>query len=151
MLYRLGSRGSGLKETDDAAKPRSGNGTLVIRKNRALAVGLGAVILSSLVSWGAASRIRSPAEVAARTAPPKASSIAVPVEKKVLASDVVARGTVRYGAPQSVLLPGSSIRKGSAILTTAPEKGKDLTEGSLAFTISGRPALVLQGAVPALP
>jgi peptidoglycan hydrolase-like protein with peptidoglycan-binding domain len=71
------------------------------------------------------------------------------VEKKVLASDVVARGTVRYGAPQSVLLPGSSIRKGSPILTSAPEKGKDLTEGSVAFTISGRPALVLQGAVPA--
>jgi peptidoglycan hydrolase-like protein with peptidoglycan-binding domain len=149
MLYRLGSRGSGQKETDDAAEPRSGNGTLVLRKNRALAAGLAAVILSSLVSWGAASRIRSPAEVAARTAPPKPSAISVPVEKKVLSSDVVARGTVRYGAPQSVLLPGSSIRKGSPILTSAPEKGKDLTEGSAAFTISGRPALVLQGAVPA--
>jgi hypothetical protein len=149
MLYRLGSRGSGQKETDDAAEPRSGNGTLVVRKNRALAAGLAVVILSSLVSWGAASRIRSPAEVAARTAPPKASAIAVPVEKKVLSSDVVVRGTVRYGAPQSVLLPGSSIRKGSPILTSAPEKGKDLTEGSVAFTISGRPALVLQGAVPA--
>jgi peptidoglycan hydrolase-like protein with peptidoglycan-binding domain len=62
---------------------------------------------------------------------------------------VVIRGTVRYGAPQSVLLPGSSIRKGSAILTSAPEKGKDLAEGNVAFTISGRPALVLQGAVPA--
>ena len=149
MLYRLGSRGSGKTVTDDAAQPRSGNGTLVIRKNRALAAGLAAVILSSLVSWVAASRIRSPAEVAARTAPPKASAITVPVEKKVLASDVVARGTVRYGAPQSVLLPGSSIRKGSPILTSAPEKGKDLIEGSVAFTVSGRPALVLQGAVPA--
>ncbi|MCA1844617.1 MAG: peptidoglycan-binding protein, partial [Actinobacteria bacterium] len=31
----------------------------------------------------------------------------------------------------------------------APEKGKDLGEGSVAFTISGRPAFVLQGAVPA--
>jgi len=107
------------------------------------------VILSSLVSWGAASRIRSPAEVAARTAPPAPSAITVPVEKKVLSSDVVIRGTVRYGAPQSVLLPPSSIRKGNAILTSAPEKGKDLTEGSVAFTVSGRPALVLQGAVPA--
>ena len=148
MLHRLGSRGSGQKKSDDAAEPRSSNGTLVIRKNRALAAGLAAVILSSLVSWGAASRIRSPAEVAARTAAPKASPITVPVERKVLSSDVVIRGTVRYGAPQLVLLPGSSIRRGSPILTTAPEKGKDLTEGSVAFTISGRPALVLQGAVP---
>ena len=121
----------------------------LIRKNRALAIGLGAVILSSLVSWGAASRIRSPAEVAARTAPPAPSQITVPVEKRVLSSDVVVRGTVRYGAPQSVILPASSIRRGSPILTTAPLKGKDLTEGSVAFTISGRPALVLQGATPA--
>ena len=154
MLNRLGSRGSsqretGQKEMDSVAEPRSGNGTLVIRKNRALAVGLAAVILSSLVSWVAATRIKSPAEVAARTAAPKASAISVPVEKKVLASEIVARGTVRYGAPISVLLPGSSIRRGSPILTSAPEKGKELTEGSVAFTISGRPALVLQGAIPA--
>jgi len=149
LLYRLGSKGSGQKATDEAAQPRSGAGPQVIRKNRAMVYGLAAVIVSSLVSWGAASRIRSPAEVAARTAPPKPSAITVPVEKKILSSDVVVRGTVRYGAPQSVLLPGSSIRKGSAILTSAPEKGKDLTEGSVAFTISGRPAHVLQGAVPA--
>ncbi|MEW6473615.1 MAG: peptidoglycan-binding protein [Actinomycetota bacterium] len=121
----------------------------MVRKNRALAAGVAAVIVSSLISWGAASRIRSPAEVAARTAPPKPSAITVPVEKKILSSDVVVRGTVRYGAPQSVVLPASSIRRGSPILTTAPEKGKDLTEGSVAFRISGRPALVLQGAVPA--
>jgi peptidoglycan hydrolase-like protein with peptidoglycan-binding domain len=150
MLYRLGSRGSGVKATDNGAEPRSsGAGVPVVRKNRALVAGLAAVIVSSLVSWGAASRIRSPAEVAARTAAPKPSAITVPVEKKVLSSDVVIRGTVRYGAPQSVLLPGSSIRKGSAILTSAPQKGKDLTEGSVAFTISGRPALVLAGSVPA--
>jgi peptidoglycan hydrolase-like protein with peptidoglycan-binding domain len=134
---------------DKAARPRLGGaGTQLVGKNRALAIGLAAVIVSSLVSWGAASQIRSPAEVAARTAPPKPSVITVPVEKKVLSSDVVVRGTVRYGAPQSVLLPASSIRRGSPILTTAPQKGKDLTEGSVAFTISGRPALVLQGVVP---
>lgn len=151
MRYRLGSRGSGKSQADNGDAPRSGGAVAVpvVRKNRALAVGLGAVILSSLVSWGAASRIRSPAEVAARTAPPKASPITVPVERKILSSDVVARGTVRYGAPQNVLLPASTIRRGSPMLTTAPVKGKDLTEGSVAFTISGRPALVLQGAVPA--
>jgi peptidoglycan hydrolase-like protein with peptidoglycan-binding domain len=149
MLFRPGSRVSG-RSTDVAAAPRSGStGVALIRRNRALSIGLGAVILSSLVSWGAASRIRSPAEVAARTAPPTPSAITVPVEKKVLSSDVVIRGTVRYGAPQSVLLPPSSIRKANAILTSAPQKGKDLTEGSVAFTASGRPALVLQGAVPA--
>ena len=149
MLFRRASGGSGPTDVDKAAGRRLGGaGTQLVGKNRALAIGLAAVIVSSLVSWAAASQIRSPAEVAARTAPPKPSVITVPVEKKVLSSDVVVRGTVRYGAPQSVLLPASSIRRGSPILTTAPQKGKDLTEGSLAFTISGRPALVMQGAVP---
>src|SRR4051794_27194753 len=119
MPFRPGTRASG-KTTDVAAAARSGGA--LIRKNRALTIGLGAVLASSLVSWGAASRIRSPAEVAARTAPPVPSAITVPVEKKVLSSDVVIRGTVRYGAPQSVLVPPSAIRKGNAILTSAPEK-----------------------------
>ncbi len=150
MLFRLGSRGSGTNHMEDSAEPRSdGAVARLVPKNRALVIGLAAVILSSLVSWGAASRIRSPAEVAARTAAPNPSAITVPVEKKVLASDVVVRGTVRYGAPQSVLLPASAIRRGTPILTTAPVKGQDLTEGSAAFSISGRPALVLQGAAPA--
>jgi peptidoglycan hydrolase-like protein with peptidoglycan-binding domain len=150
MLFRLGSGGSGISSTDDAAQPRSGAASPpVVRKNRALIAGLAAVIVSSLVSWGAASRIRSPAEVAARTAPPRPSTITVPVETKILSSDVVARGTVRYGAPQQVLLPASSIRRGSPIITTAPVRGTDLSEGSVAFTVSGRPAIVLQGAVPA--
>jgi len=38
------------------------------------------------------------ASTTARTAPPVPSAITVPVEKKVLSSDVVIRGTVRYGA-----------------------------------------------------
>ncbi|HKN90560.1 MAG TPA: peptidoglycan-binding domain-containing protein, partial [Acidimicrobiia bacterium] len=149
MRFRRVSGETG-EGSDNPAGPRpASRGVGLIRKNRALAVGLGAVILSSLISWGAATRIRSPAEVAARTAPPTPSAITVPVERRVLSSDVVVRGTVRYGAPISVLLPASSIRKTNAILTSAPVKGKDLTEGSVAFTVSGRPAFVLQGAVPA--
>src|SRR5688500_1466740 len=119
MLSRSVFRGFGRGNADDAASPRSEG---LIRKNRALAAGLAAVLLSSLVSWGAASRIRSPAEIAARTAPPTPSAITVPVEKTVLSSDVVIRGTVRYGTPQQVLLPASAIRRGSPILTTAPVK-----------------------------
>ena len=149
MRFRRVSGETGEGSDNPAGPRRASRGVGLIRKNRALAVGLGAVILSSLISWGAATRIRSPAEVAARTAPPTPSAITVPVERRVLSSDVVARGTVRYGAPISVLLPASSIRKTNAILTSAPVKGKDLTEGSVAFTVSGRPAFVLQGAVPA--
>jgi hypothetical protein len=155
MRFRLAARAK--KEASGSAiePPPSGQSSAgggvnaqLIRRNKALVVGLAAVILSSGVSWAAASRIRSPAEIAARTAPPKPSLISVPVEKRVLSSDVVVRGTVRYGAPQAVLLPTSALRKGNPILTTAPVKGKELSEGSVAFTVSGRPAFVFQGAQP---
>jgi hypothetical protein len=121
----------------------------VVRRNRALAVGLAAVIAASTVSWVAASRIRSPAEIAARTAPPQASPITVPVEKRVLSADVVVRGTVRYGAPQNVILPVSAAKKNPGLVTTAAVKGAVLDEGAVALTTSGRPLFVLQGSQPA--
>jgi peptidoglycan hydrolase-like protein with peptidoglycan-binding domain len=121
----------------------------VVRRNRALAVGLAALVATSVVSWELASRIRSPAEVAARTAPPKPSPILVPVERRVLTSDVVVRGTVAYGTPQGVSLPASPLKKSTGTITTPPQKGAELREGSVALTVSGRPVFVLQGDRPA--
>ena len=121
----------------------------VVRRNRALAVGIAAVVGSAGVSWAAASRIRSPAEVAARTAPPEPSAITVPVEKRVLSAEVVVRGTVRYGAPQNVILPVSAAKKSAGLVTTPPVKNTELKEGDIALTTSGRPVFVLQGQQPA--
>ena len=47
---------------------------------------LGLVGGMALGAWYAGSRIQSPAEVAARTAPPEPSPILVPVESRVLSS-----------------------------------------------------------------
>lgn len=147
----------GADEQDLAPNPQasgavtgsSGASTRLIRRNKALGIGLAAVVASSAVSWVGASRIRSPAEIAARTAPPTPSLISVPVEKRVLSSDVVVRGTVRYGAPQEVSLPVSALKKGNGIVTTAAVKGRELSEGSVALSVSGRPVFVLQGPQPA--
>jgi peptidoglycan hydrolase-like protein with peptidoglycan-binding domain len=119
------------------------------RRNIALGVTLLAVITASAVGWVAGRRIQSPAEIASRTAPPAPSLISVPVELRTLTSDVVGRGTVRYGSPQAVPLPASTLKPGSHIVTIAPVKGATLNEGSVAFTVSGRPVFVLQGAQPA--
>jgi len=56
---------------------------------------------------------------------------------------------VRYGSPQTVTLPTSTLKPGSSIVTIAPVKGAALNEGSVALTVSGRPVFVLQGAQPA--
>ena len=118
-------------------------------RNTTLGIGLAVVVVASAVGWFAGRQIRSPAEIAARTAPPTPSLIAVPVEERVLSSEVVVRGTVRYGAPQVVSLPTSALKPGKSIVSTAPVKGAELIDGGVGFTVSGRPVLVMEGAQPA--
>ncbi len=96
------------------------------------------------------SRIKSPAQLAAESAPPAASLIAVPVQKLTLSADVITRGTVRHRSPVKVNLAASALKPNAAgLVTLAPQKGAQLDEGSLALAVGGRPVLVLQGAVPA--
>jgi hypothetical protein len=118
-------------------------------RGRTLAVALAVVVGTSALSFALGSRIKSPAEIAARTAPPAASLITAPVEQRTLSADVVVRGTVRYGAAQAITLPISGLKKGSRILTSAPVKAGQLNEGDVAMTISGRPVFVFQGDRPA--
>ncbi|MEA2587132.1 MAG: hypothetical protein QOH66_59 [Actinomycetota bacterium] len=118
-------------------------------RGKTLGIALAVVVATSAASFVIGSRIKSPAEIAARTAAPAASLITAPVEQRTLSADVVVRGTVRYGAPQAVTLPSSTLKKGSRILTSAPSKGAQLNEGDVAMNVSGRPVFVLQGPRPA--
>src|SRR2546422_7360787 len=71
---------------------------------------LAAVAAGALVAWFVGSRIESPADAALRTAPPTPSPILVPVEERVLSSELVTRGTVRFGLPQPISLAPSTLR-----------------------------------------
>ena len=128
--------------SDPPRDPRS-------RRNRIVAIGLALVVLTSGVTWWVGRQIESPAEVAARTSAPAASLITVPVHRQVLRSEIITRGTVRYGSPQPVTLPKSTLKTGSSIVTIAPTKGASLQQGDVALTVSGRPVFVLLGAQPA--
>jgi hypothetical protein len=118
-------------------------------RKQKLALGLVFVVLLAVASWVAGSKIQSPAEAAARTAPPTPSPILVPVEERVLTSDVVTRGTARFGLPQSISLAPSSLKIRAGIVTTLPARGDQLAEGDVLLTVSGRPVFVLQGDIPA--
>jgi len=61
---------------------------------------LGLVAGLAVGAWLAGASIQSPAELAARTAPPQPSPILVPIEQRVLSTDIITRGTVRFGRPQ---------------------------------------------------
>ena len=114
-----------------------------------LALSLIFVVLLAGVSWMAGSKIQSPAEAAARTAPPTPSPILVPVEERVLTSNIVTRGTARFGLPQSISLAPSPLKSEAGIITTLPARGDQLNEGDVLLTASGRPVFLLQGDTPA--
>src|SRR4051794_3114618 len=107
-----------------------------------------ALIALAALGWVAARQIRSPAQVAADTAPPTPSQITVPVVRRTLASEVIVRGTVRYGAPQAVVLGTSQIKQASDLVTRPPRARATLRAGDVAMTVDGRPVFVLAGAVP---
>jgi peptidoglycan hydrolase-like protein with peptidoglycan-binding domain len=119
-------------------------------RRRTLAfVVLGAVLLSSLVTWFASSKIRSPAEIAAQAAPPVAAPILAPVEKRVLATKIVSRGTGHYGSARTISLTPSALKDGAQVVTTVPKPGARFAEGDVLLTVSGRPTFLLDGAQPA--
>jgi peptidoglycan hydrolase-like protein with peptidoglycan-binding domain len=109
---------------------------------------LATVAAAASGAWWAGSRIESPADAAARTAPPVPSPILVPVEERVLSSDVVTRGTVRFGLPQPVSIAPSSLKTSPGLIATLPLRNAQLEEGAVLLTASGRPVFVLQGQVP---
>ena len=119
-------------------------------KRRTMATVLVASVLTSATAgWVASATIRSPAEVAARTKAPPASTILVPVEQRALATKVVARGTARFGLPQQLALTQSALKAGPGVVSHIGTAGTELHEGDVAMVQSGRPVLVIAGRVPA--
>lgn len=110
---------------------------------------LASVTAGALGSWFLGAKIQSPAEMAARTAPPVASPILVPVERRVLSSDVVTRGTARFASPQTLAIVPSTLKNGSSVITSLPARAAIVKEGDVLLTASGRPVFALQGEVPA--
>src|SRR6266545_400730 len=130
---------------DDILKPADGK----LDRKYKLALSLIAVVLLAIVSWVVGSKIQSPAEAAARTAPPTPSPILVPVEERILTSNIITRGTARFGLPQSISLAPSPLKSEAGVITTLPARSDQLKEGDVLLTASGRPVFLLQGDTPA--
>lgn len=119
-----------------------------MKKRTVGAVVIAVAVLATGGGWWAGTAITSPAEVAARTAAPQASPILVPVEARVLTSDVVTRGTGRFGSPQKLTIAASSLKPNVGVVSDVAIAGTTLQEGTVALNASGRPLFVLMGADP---
>ncbi len=109
---------------------------------------LALMVVAAGGSWILGSSIKSPAEVAARTAPPEPSPILVPAESKVLSSDIVTRGTARFGVPLTLSLVPSALKPSVGVLSNLPLPNAQLKEGDVLLSASGRPTFLLEGEVP---
>src|SRR5688572_1189554 len=119
---------------------------VVMSRRKVAVIVIVAVVLSSLGGWVAASRMRSPAEIAARTAPPSPSAVLVPAEMRTISSDVVTRGTARFGSPQRLTTVPSALKASPGIITEVPVVGTELREGDVLLAATGRPVFLLAGA-----
>jgi Putative peptidoglycan binding domain len=122
---------------------------MAVNRTVVLYVVLATAVGGALGAWVAGSRIESPAELAVRTAAPTPSPILVPVEKRTLSSDIVTRGTVRFGLPQPISIAPSSLKTTAGLVATLPARNTQFEEGDVIISASGRPVFVLQGQVPA--
>ncbi|GAA1564645.1 hypothetical protein GCM10009789_17660 [Kribbella sancticallisti] len=112
-------------------------------------VGVSAVATLSLgVGAAAGSRLMSPEDAAAKTAPPKASQITVPVEKKALSSKVVARGDTSFDGAVNVRIETSSLKTPAVVTGKVPKVGSTIQEGKVLLEIAGRPVIGLAGVLP---
>jgi len=118
-------------------------------RGRLAAMLLAAVVLAGAAGWVGGSQINSPAEIASRTGPPVPSAILVPAEQRILSTDIVTRGTARFGAPQQLSLARSLLKTDAGVAARLPAPGTELREGDLVFITSGRPVFLLAGAQPA--
>ena len=118
------------------------------RRRQVVAV-LALALISGVAAagWIAGSRVQSPQTAAARAAAPEPSAITAPVELRVLSSRVVARGDVVPGQSTSVTGPASE--NGATVTGVFVDVGDELLEGNPVVEVSGRPVVVLEGAVPA--
>ncbi|MFD9029737.1 peptidoglycan-binding protein [Streptomyces sp. NPDC059567] len=108
---------------------------------------LGAVLLSA-AGLTAAQMIKSPAQALADSEAPPPSVLSAPVERRVLRDSVILRGTV--AAEQSMdVTPAGGGGEGAAVVTKVPVvAGQQLRHGQVVLEVSGRPVVVLQGALP---
>lgn len=121
---------------------------MIVHRGRVIFVIVGVIVLAAAGGWIAGSNIRSPAEAAARTAPPVPSPILVPVEKKILTSRITTRGTGRFGSPFVVYLASSDLKSGPGRISRLPGPGTVITRGEVLLVASGRPVFILPGEIP---
>ncbi|MCX5177122.1 peptidoglycan-binding protein [Streptomyces virginiae] len=125
---------------------RGERGTMIRRRRLLLGIALAAVTVSG-TGLAAATAIKSPAELAARTRPPAPDVLTAPVTRQTLSQTVVLRGAVTSGQSVDVAPMGATGAK--PVVTKVPLKvGDQIKAGQAFLEVSGRPVFAFPGELP---
>lgn len=120
-----------------------------MRRGLAVFLSLAFAVAAAGGGWLAGRNIKSPDQAASEAEPPPASLITVAVKLEELIADVIIRADVGYDEPEILGLSGGlGDLESTLVVTSAPERGAVLDEGSVAIEVAGRPVFVLEGPVP---
>ncbi|MGW3324345.1 peptidoglycan-binding protein [Streptomyces virginiae] len=134
------------QKTDAERGERGERGTMIRRRRLLLGIALAAVTVSG-TGLAAATAIKSPAELAARTRPPAPDVLTAPVTRQALSQTVVLRGSVTSGQSVDVAPMGATGAK--PVITKVPLKvGDQIKAGQPFLEVSGRPVFALPGELP---
>ncbi|HUB41354.1 MAG TPA: peptidoglycan-binding protein [Streptosporangiaceae bacterium] len=132
------------------AAPLTGGPAARPRKRGRIALGFAVLCVVAAASGVVAARfVKSPAAVAALTAPPPPTQLTAPVVREVLSGSVVTRGTVVSGG-EVTADPASEL--GASLLVVTADKartGESVYPGMVVAEISGRPLIALPGVIRA--
>ncbi len=124
-----------------------------LRHRRNLLIGVAALaIIAAVGGLLVSTTIKSPAQLAAQTAPPPLTQLTVPVTRQVITSTVLAQGAVK--APREVSqLAGANSGGAAGELPVVTRiflgRGALVQAGSVIVEVAGRPLFAFQGSVPA--
>ncbi|WP_239126989.1 peptidoglycan-binding protein [Asanoa siamensis] len=125
--------------------------TVLGGRQRVVAVVVAVAVGAAGLGWWFGRSIESPDDVARRAAAPAAAPILVPVERRTLESTVVSRGDVSFAQAVEVAIDSDlgDGSLGSLVVTgRVPASGAQVDEGDVLLEASGRPVILLQGALP---
>lgn len=128
-----------------------------MRRRERIAVAIAALMAAAAVGGVvSAAFIKSPAQVAADTAPPKRNVLTATVADQQIRDTLVVRGTfatqdvVKFTPTSAVAPNGEGADSTSLVVTGLPAApGQTVEDGEVIAQVSGRPVIALEGAFPA--
>jgi hypothetical protein len=108
----------------------------------------GVAAVASTAGVLVATSIKSPAQLAAETAPPPPTQLSAPVTRQVITGTIQAPGAVRP-PPEVAELGGPGSGALAVVTRTVLRRGATVRPGQVIVEVSGRPLFAFPGAVPA--